>query len=517
MDAQGTHGSGSLYLSIPFTANGQQGWFFSSFQDSWNWNDGGVQIPLADIKQLAFDIYVKSGTPLSSAGNLGWMEINLFMGTQYGGFYAAPVPATFTSIPIPASADGAWVHIEDSNTVSDVALDIAAGYTNAAAIAVWFANYADNYPASGQTYTCYIDNLTVATSVSSSPPVAQFKMSTNIGVAPFTVTFTDTSLNSPTSWNWSFGDGGTSTSQNPSHTFTNMWRQLVTLTAANAYGSSSATQAVYQCFPCDALYDWRGANGQIANVASLSNSLVAGGNTIGTFTTTNYDLPSPNLQGIVFTNITGLTNGCPVVFSNGVIYSNLNTTNALVYTFTNDHELFDFTFQSSFHVTNFVWLFYDTMPYASNAYGAADEAGFSQVGTDGTDFWLNRDLGIDGPLLPGSQNENRGTEGMTNGGPLSSPKIWQLPNRLYRLLLQMNTNGTSQFAVFDTVSNTLVGFVTNYDIDIQGMNIGHFCNGHLTAEVFVSDVTCIMGYHDILSINRPLTFTQISNVVMFGP
>ena len=35
------------------------------------------------------------------------------------------------------------------------------------------------------------------------------------GPAPLPVQFTDASTNSPTSWSWSFGDGATSTQQNP--------------------------------------------------------------------------------------------------------------------------------------------------------------------------------------------------------------------------------------------------------------------------------------------------------------
>jgi PKD repeat protein len=517
-DAQGNSSSGSLYVSIPWTGTGQQGWFFSTFDDAWGWNDGGVQIPLKDIKQLAFDIYISSATPKDSSGNYGDIEANLIMGTAAGGFYASPIVANFEELTIPSAAGGAWLHMYDSNTLTDVAAAITAGYTNAAAIAFYIDNNVwGGYPTNGTTYTFWMDNLAVTTGTNSSAPVAQFLMNSNIGVAPFTVTFQDTSLNTPTSWSWNFGDGGTSTLQFPTHTFTNMWRQLVTLKASNAFGNSSATQAVYQCFPCDALYDWRGSNGQVATKTSLSNSLVAGGNTIGTFSTTNHDTPSTNLLGIAFTNITGLTNGCPVVFSNGTIYSNLNTTNALVYNFTNDHEQFDFIFNSTPHVTNFVWLFYDTMPYATNAYGAADEVGISSV-EDNYDigaFWFNRGIGVPGPLLPGNQNEYRTDE--ADSGYSDSPKIWELPNRLYRLLFQMNTNGASEWAICDTVSNTLVGFVTNMGSNRVNIDIGGFCNGHVSQEIFVTNVVCIMGYHDIFSINRPLSFTQMTNVVLFGP
>jgi PKD repeat protein len=32
--------------------------------------------------------------------------------------------------------------------------------------------------------------------------------------------FTDTSTNTPTSWLWNFGDGNTTTEQNPAHPYT---------------------------------------------------------------------------------------------------------------------------------------------------------------------------------------------------------------------------------------------------------------------------------------------------------
>jgi PKD repeat protein len=536
MDPADSSSEGSLYLSIPFTGSGQQGWFFSTFQDKSAWGDGGVQIPLQDIKQLAFDIYVKSGTPKDEFGNLGRIEMNLLMGTTTGGFWANPIPATFTELTIPASADGAWVHMEDSNTISDIDQDITLGYTNACAVGFYFDNYANGgYPSNGTTYTFWIANMAVTTGTNSLPPVSQFRMSTNIGVAPFTVTFQDTSLHTPTSWLWNFGDGGTSTLQYPSHTFTNMWRQTVTLKSSNAFGSSSSTQAVYQCFPCDAVYDWNaGVEGHVANVTTLSNSLVEGGNTIGYFTTTNNDLPSTNLQGMIFTNLPGMTNGCPVVFSNGVIYSNFNTTNALAYTYTNDHEYFMFNFtQGAVAITNVVWIFYHSLPYSSATYSAGiDEAyiipKIGSLGLSGLNF--QRNLGESGPL-PGLTNDFQSLECIhpTTYGhcppdfPTNSwfngQDIYAYPNKLYRVVLQESTNGNCLVAIGDPATSELMGMVTNVDQPefTNGTYFVQLQDGHYSGEIFVTNETSILANHDILSINRPLSWYQATNVAMFGP
>lgn|GEM_PF-1433144 len=59
-----------------------------------------------------------------------------------------------------------------------------------------------------------------------------------------TVFFTDTSTGTPTGWQWTFGDGGTSTMQNPSHTYAATGAFTVTLIASNANGSSSASTTV---------------------------------------------------------------------------------------------------------------------------------------------------------------------------------------------------------------------------------------------------------------------------------
>ena len=83
---------------------------------------------------------------------------------------------------------------------------------------------------------------------SSSPiftPVANFTANTTSGTTPVTVQFTDTSTNSPTSWLWNFGDGTTSTSRNPTHTYSTAGTYTVTLKATNEAGGDTETKINY--------------------------------------------------------------------------------------------------------------------------------------------------------------------------------------------------------------------------------------------------------------------------------
>ncbi len=84
-------------------------------------------------------------------------------------------------------------------------------------------------------------SATITVSEKSAPalPVANFTANTTEGTIPHTVKFTDTSTNSPTGWEWNFGDGNTSTEQSPEHTFSGVGIYNVTLVATNDNGSSS--------------------------------------------------------------------------------------------------------------------------------------------------------------------------------------------------------------------------------------------------------------------------------------
>ena len=77
------------------------------------------------------------------------------------------------------------------------------------------------------------------------PPVADFVAAPTSGEEPLTVAFSDLSTGEPTSWAWSFGDGATSTSRNPTHEYRDAGSYTVSLTARNAGGVDTETKIGY--------------------------------------------------------------------------------------------------------------------------------------------------------------------------------------------------------------------------------------------------------------------------------
>lgn len=77
------------------------------------------------------------------------------------------------------------------------------------------------------------------------PPSASFSAAPVSGEVPLTVKFTDKSTGTIDSWYWDFGDGTSSTEQNPTHIYTSPGKYTVTLTVSNAAGSNTDTKADY--------------------------------------------------------------------------------------------------------------------------------------------------------------------------------------------------------------------------------------------------------------------------------
>jgi len=77
------------------------------------------------------------------------------------------------------------------------------------------------------------------------PPVAEFSASETEVIVGESIQFTDQSSNNPTGWNWDFGDGGSSTSQNPSYTYSTVGTYNVSLSVTNDYGDNTETKTGY--------------------------------------------------------------------------------------------------------------------------------------------------------------------------------------------------------------------------------------------------------------------------------
>ena len=100
---------------------------------------------------------------------------------------------------------------------------------------------------SGYTSDICIDNISLTSGTAVSVPVADFSADAVAIVEGGSVTFTDQSTNSPTSWSWTF-DGGTpasSTVESPTVTYNTAGTYNVTLTATNAGGADTEIKTGY--------------------------------------------------------------------------------------------------------------------------------------------------------------------------------------------------------------------------------------------------------------------------------
>jgi PKD repeat protein len=77
------------------------------------------------------------------------------------------------------------------------------------------------------------------------PGVAAFSAAPTEGIMGMTVDFTDESTGDVASWDWDFGDGDSSTNQNPSHEYADPGIYDVSLAVTDAYGSDVETQIAY--------------------------------------------------------------------------------------------------------------------------------------------------------------------------------------------------------------------------------------------------------------------------------
>ncbi len=143
-----------------------------------------------------------------------------------------PLPVQFTDESAGGPTHWAWDF--GDGTTSDLA---SPAHTYAAAGAYTVSLTVSN--TAGSDTSTMTDLVTVAAHA----PVGAFTAAPTRGTGPLTVDFTDTSVNQPASWAWDFGDGTTSTDQNPSHTYTTAGSHAVSLTVTNSGGTNTRVRS----------------------------------------------------------------------------------------------------------------------------------------------------------------------------------------------------------------------------------------------------------------------------------
>jgi uncharacterized protein (TIGR02145 family) len=129
------------------------------------------------------------------------------------------------------------------------------------------------------------------------PPEADFNglpLSPTVGTE---VDFKDFSIFEPTSWLWDFGDGSTSTEQNPNHIYTDDGTYTVTLTATNSNGSGVSTREEYiQVFAPNCPSSVTDIEGNEYSVVQLGNTCWTGENIVTTTFNNGDEIPNIELN-----------------------------------------------------------------------------------------------------------------------------------------------------------------------------------------------------------------------------
>jgi PKD repeat protein len=173
-----------------------------------------------------------------------------FIGEPTSG--ASPLTVNFSEMPDEIRDDmvilRSWDFGDGSNYTWDYWLDGEPPITNISHVYSSLGNYTVTFSKeindAGGIFQKNKEHYIVVIEYSNLP-VADFMANVTSGRSPLGVVFSDQSLNSPTNWNWSFGDGTNSTEQNPIHVYSAAGKYTVSLTAANTYGENTTTKVDY--------------------------------------------------------------------------------------------------------------------------------------------------------------------------------------------------------------------------------------------------------------------------------
>lgn len=196
----------------------------------WNFGDGNFSALANPVHTyISNGSYIVTLVTSSTSGCVDTFRSNPII---IGGFttsFTAPVSVcinevvNFSNTSTPAPVSSNWT-FGDGGTASTI--NATHAYSATGGYNVWLYN----------TYSTCIDSILQSIIVNPRPAADFTAPITTRCEPPFIVNFQDLSTGGATSWQWDFGDGNTSTLQNPSHTYTSYGSFNVTLIATNGFG-----------------------------------------------------------------------------------------------------------------------------------------------------------------------------------------------------------------------------------------------------------------------------------------
>ncbi len=166
------------------------------------------------------------GTQISATVDSGEIVATQNPVTTVGGTYGIDSPLLLVQGDIPPGGATITFHVTNENGT-----DVGGTY--------------DFETGGGPTKVDLLATIAEPTPPPPVPPAAEFSASPTTGTAPLTVSFTDESTGAINTWSWSFGDGGTSTEQSPSYTYSDAGIYDVSLEVTGPGGSDTETKFDY--------------------------------------------------------------------------------------------------------------------------------------------------------------------------------------------------------------------------------------------------------------------------------
>ena len=252
----GSPTSGPVSLGVQFTdtsTGGPTAW-------SWTFGDGGTS-----TVQSPSHTYTTSGSYTVSLTASNWGGPNT---CTKSGYIAVTPAANFTGSPTSGPVP-LGVQFTDTSTGSPTAWSwtFGDGGTSTAENPSHTYTSSNSYTVSLTASSAGGGNTCTKSGYISVTPAANFSGTPALGTPPLGVQFTDSSTGSPTSWSWTFGDTGSSTLQNPGHSYTAVGSYSVALTATNAYGNNTKTRASYVTVESAASGGWLHRNPHLRRCA----------------------------------------------------------------------------------------------------------------------------------------------------------------------------------------------------------------------------------------------------------